>query len=178
MHGLFMNRPPVSSRWSRAEATTQGAMTTVPPEAPFGVARLLLAREATADEKAGAAPAQSVAAAERVLQRLQRQLVMWFGSEGADALLARALDGARASHPILAMVQRDTLVGARLTGMAEAAAAVDPGALADACVALISAVLTLVGRLVGNDLAAHLVEHEWPDVPRDPSSTTSERVGA
>ena len=160
------------------DVSVQDAMTTVPPEALSGVARLLLAHEAAAAGEAGVPPAQYVEAAERVLRRLQQQLVRWFGSDGADALLIRALDRTRSAYAVLSVVQRDTIVDGRLTGVAEAAATAVPGALVDACAALIGTVLTLVGRLVGNDLAAHLVEHGWPDLARGESSSHPEKVGA
>ena len=50
-------------------------------------------------------PAEAVAAAERVLQRMHEHLARWFGPDGIHALLSRALAEARDAHPALADVQ-------------------------------------------------------------------------
>ena len=67
---------------------------------PF--AREILAREILAREigvessrKSSGRASDRVAAAERALTRLNEQLVRWFGPDGVDALLLRALDNAR-----------------------------------------------------------------------------------
>lgn len=135
----------------------------------------------TQGEKAGhASDAYAVLAnAELVLQRLQQHLLGWFGPDGLDALLIRALERARISHPILSGVQRLTPgtlrladITAGVTGESGAGGKLESNEVIEGIVALLTAILALIGRLIGDDMMRHLVRQIWPTLPDDVSSTS------
>jgi hypothetical protein len=115
--------------------------------------------------------------AELVLQRLQQHLLGWFGPDGLDALLIRALERARISHPILARVQRSAPGTLRLADITAVVAAepasggkIDSNEVIEGAVALLAAILALIARLIGDDMTQHLVRQIWPTLPDDLSS--------
>jgi predicted membrane-bound spermidine synthase len=139
---------------------------------------------------ANASDAQAVLVnAELVLQRLQAHLLGWFGPDGLDALLVRALERARISHPILAGVQRPapgTLglanITAAVTGESGLDGKVDSSEVVEGIVALLAAILALIARLIGDDMMRHLVRQIWPTLPDDvsyasDSTNNNERSG-
>jgi hypothetical protein len=131
-------------------------------------ARRMLAREATASDT----KEDQIAAAERVVGRLQEHLLRWFGPDGFHAVLSRALATARDGHPALRHVRIEPRGEARLTELAASAHAYRPGELADALRALIATTLALLSRLIGDDLVRRLLQQAWPgeapnDVPAD-----------
>ena len=132
-------------------------------------ARRVLAREATASDT----KEEQVAAAERVLRRLQEHLLRWFGPDGLDAMHSRALATAREGHPALTHVRIEPRREARLTELAASAHAYPPAEVADALTALIAATLALLSRLIGDDLVRRLVQQAWPeDAPNDTRADT------
>lgn len=155
---------------------------------PF--AREILAREigVEAGRKSSGRASDRVAAAERALTRLNEQLVRWFGPDGVDALLLRALDNARKEHPVLSSVQRHEKGKLWLAGIASqshnsidgasraGSVDVETGA---AVTALLATLVALIGRLVGNDMTRHLITQIWPDLNTGtaPSSDGSDNEG-
>lgn len=127
------------------------------------MARRLLAAETGAH----GTPGDAVAATSRVLGQLHEELAIWFGRDGSQAVLARALDRARAGHPALLSDARLEFQGEHrrptLSGLTELAGTHDPVEVTAALVALIAAVLALLGRLIGADLVARLVQQAWPN---------------
>jgi hypothetical protein len=131
----------------------------------------------------------TLASGERVLERLQGHLLGWFGPDGVDALLIRALERTRGLHPILAGVQRPVPGTLRLAGIAEAPdtkrapnGKLDNHEVSEGIVALLAAILALIGRLVGDEMMQHLVRQIWPALPDDmpsphDSSNNNERSG-
>jgi hypothetical protein len=122
-----------------------------------------------------------VANAELVLQRLQEHLLGWFGPDGLDALLTRALERTRIVHPILAEVQRPGPGTLRLADMSAAVAAesgpngkLDDNEVVEGIVALLAAILALIGRLIGDDMMRHLVKQIWPALPDDDVSSIND----
>ena len=111
-----------------------------------------------------------VVAADRVLRRMQTDLTRWFGSEGSRALLLRALDRTRSGYPALASVDVSLDVeGAGpppLDGLLDSLRSGSPSETMDAFVALITAVIALLGRLVGDDMVLRLMAESWPDALR------------
>jgi hypothetical protein len=132
-------------------------------------ARRMLAREATASDS----PEAQIAAAERVLGRLQEHLLRWFGPEGFHAVLSRALATARKGHPALAHVRINPRGEAWLTELTANAHAYRPAELRDALVALVGATIALLSRLIGDDLVRRLLRHVWPqEAPNDTAADT------
>lgn len=94
-------------------------------------------------------------AATRVLADLEHGMRRWVGVEGYGALLRRAVADTRPTHPALHAVPGLPLAAsdapfARSYGAEEVSAAM---------VALLAALMALLGRVIGDDLAAGLVEH-------------------
>ena len=98
------------------------------------------------------------AATERVFGRVSANLSRWFGVDGTDALFARALTRAQADHPALAAVRYSRQSGITLEGLTESADIHGPAAVADAVAAMLTALIELLGRLIGQDMAMRLVE--------------------
>lgn len=108
-------------------------------------------------------PTQVVAAGERVLQELTDHLARWFGTDGVDALFARALDRTRIEFPVLVAIVREAPGKVRVGELTDATPSHDPAVLAEGLVALIAAMIGLLERLVGVDMARRLVEQRWPE---------------
>lgn len=139
----------------------------------------------------GAAPdvGNTLANGERVLQLLQEHLLGWFGPDGVDALLVRALERTRLSHRVLMGVQRSAPGVLRLAGIADDAGdgsgpaqQLEDSDVAEGVVALLTAILALIGRLVGDDMMRHLVSQIWPELagaepPASDSPNNNERSG-
>lgn len=149
----------------------RGRMTPNPSGAE--VAHRLLEREA----RALGAPGDLVSAAESVFRRLHEHLSRWFGFEGYDALVARTIDRARVAHPVLGStiaVPPEEANGkgrehARLAAIAASLRAL-PDEEADATlVSLLGTFISLLGRLVGDEMALQMIVQSFPDDgKRDP----------
>jgi hypothetical protein len=132
----------------------------------------LSARELTS-RLVGRAPAQSGAregaalAAHAASERTYRSLTRSLGSTGAQALLTRALAQAQAEHTILKelRVGRPPEVG--LVGVTELIQAHGALAVAAGLEAVLETLLGLLGRLIGHDMVAQLVEQTAPVGTRD-----------
>jgi hypothetical protein len=113
-------------------------------------------------ERAG--PEDTAAVAGRVFRRLRGNLALWFGAEGFDALLLRAMDRANNAHP--ARDDRASPGPGALDALAERARSQPPAEADEATVAVLATFISLLGRLVGNDLAERLIEQSWPGEAR------------
>jgi hypothetical protein len=116
------------------------------------VARLVWARAAGETDS----NAEEVAAAtERTCIQLRAGLGRWIGAMGYRALLDRALVLARAEHPALGSLachggeEEMIMAAVRKHGAAEVAAGM---------VTLVSRLVELLGRIIGEDMALRLVE--------------------
>ena len=137
-------------------------MTTRMPD--HELARRLLESESGGRQE----PADIVAAAERVLQRMHEHLARWFGPDGIHALLTRALAEARETHPALAHVQIAPERVLHLKGLTPGVTnAVDAAETSAALVALITSTIAVLTRLIGEDMVARLLHQIWTRDPRD-----------
>jgi hypothetical protein len=144
------------------EATTR----LTPPQSPTAeeLARRLLARE----EPAEGAPDTVAAATGRVCGRVSTNLSRWFGIDGTNALFARALVRAQADHPALATVRYSRSSAVCLDGLPESVRVHGAEAAAGGVAAILTALIDLLGRLIGPDLAMRLVEQSvTADAPAD-----------
>ena len=107
---------------------------------------------------------------------MSENLSRWVGIEGSNALVARALARARADHPALSNVRYTSQSAVCLDGLAESARLHGAGAATDGVVAILTALIDLLGRLIGEDLAMRLVEQSVPAVTPDDARAT-EREG-
>ena len=139
----------------------------------LAVARRLLARAGETGD-AGNAFRDPVAAGEWVSRSLADSLSRWFGPYGYHALLTRALAQARDAHPVLAAVQVRSSSDPTLDGLADAAMTHGIDTIPDAIAAVLSAVIELLGRLIGEDMAVNLVEHAVPASLRQTDRTDNE----
>jgi hypothetical protein len=101
------------------------------------------------------APEEVAAAAERMCTELRTGLGRWIGVDGYRALLDRALGLARAEHPALADLP---CLGGDLPAAVAVVRAQGAGAVAAGLVALVAALIELLGRIIGDEMALRLVE--------------------
>jgi hypothetical protein len=100
-------------------------------------------------------PEAAAEAAERLCAQLAAGLSHWIGVEGYRALFDRAVGLVRSEHPALGSltcVHRDGPVAAAARGA--------PGAadVAAGMAAVMTALIELLGRIIGDEMAVHLVE--------------------
>jgi hypothetical protein len=150
------------------EATTR----LTPPQSRTAqeLARRLLARDAPAED----APDAVAATTEHVCGRVSANLSRWFGIDGTNALFARALVRAQADHPALANVRYSRQSAVCLEGLAESARLHGAHAAADGVAAILTALIELLGRLIGQDIAMRLVEQSVQAAPDDARATGEE----
>jgi hypothetical protein len=134
------------------------------------LARRLLARDAPAKD----APDAVAAATERVCGRVSATLSRWFGIDGTNALFARAIVQAQADHPILANVRYSRQSAVCLERLAESARIHGADAAASGVAAMLTALIELLGRLIGQDIAMRLVEQSVPADASDRARATGE----
>jgi len=119
-------------------------------ESPPQAAQRLWARAS----HASTTPAEVSAAAERLCTALRGELGRWIGVDGFRALVDRSLVLSRPEHPAL-----DT-VPCLVTNETEAAVPEQTHSaaqMAAGMVALLSALIELLGRIIGDEMATHLV---------------------
>lgn len=102
--------------------------------------------------------------------QLRLGLGRWIGVDAYQALLQRAAVTARAAHPTLdgaSCLGEDssvTLAAVRVHGAA---------AVVDGLVTLVALVIELLGRIIGQEMAIHLVERCGAPPPHEPTRTES-----
>jgi hypothetical protein len=131
------------------------------------VARRLWARTA-AD---ASTPGEVAAAAERLCTQLRSGLGRWIGADGYRVLLDRALALVRPAHPALGGL---SCLGEDNPTTATAAQAYGAREVAAGIVALVAALIELLGRIIGDEMAARLVEQTGVASPRRTVSTPSQ----
>jgi len=92
----------------------------------------------------------------RVLGNLREAL----GEDGCNALLARALARAEREHPPLKKIRRLYGDSIHLDGVAASVDAFGVPAVTAAIEALFAALVDVLGRLIGEDMAARLIDSD------------------
>jgi hypothetical protein len=128
--------------------------------------RRLVAREATQRDAPDVAAAAVQAACERAYQTLSR----WLGANGSYALFTRALAQAQGEHPLLRDIRLRVQSESGLEGVTESIQVHGVAAVAAGLESLLVALIELLGRLVGDDMAARLIEQSVPNPARDGES--------
>ncbi len=80
------------------------------------------------------------------------------GDDGCTALLARALARTEAAHPALTTVRRVNGSSIALDGVADATKTHGAAAVTAAVEALLGALVDVLGRLIGEDMAIRVLE--------------------
>jgi hypothetical protein len=125
---------------------------------PRDVVSRLIARESSATSHPNAA-----AAAASVLQRISADLSRFIGSDGSHALLMRARSHAQAAHPALKNISIETQPDLSLHGVPESIQASGAAETAAGLESTLVALIELLGRLIGDELAMKLVEQNSSD---------------
>lgn len=121
------------------------------------------------DNGRGPAGVDVAARAAHLCSQLDAGLSRWVGAVGYHALLDRALGLTRPAHPAL------TNVSCRIddTASLESAIRVHGGQpVADGMIALLENLIDLLGRIIGEDLAAHLIDGIGAGGREGPASDT------
>ena len=134
------------------------------------LARRLIAPQTSTE---AAADPPSVAAT-RICEQLYRDLSRWIGTDGCHALFARALTRTQSGHAALRDVRLGGATDSCLEGVAESVQVHGASAVAAGLEAMLVALLELLGRLIGEDMATRLIEQS---VARDTRGAASQRTG-
>lgn len=144
------------------------------PPAPAEIARRLIGSQQTASSSAST-PARVAAAA---CDHLYRELSRWVGPDGCHALFTRALAEARSQYPALAEVQLHARSEPYTEGVAEAIMAHGDPATADGLEALLTRLIEILGRLIGDDMSTILIERSLAATARGDRTADSKREEA
>ena len=125
----------------------------------------LAERVLSPEDNSHAEPSALLQSAEDACQKLRSELRVWLGPEGAYALLDQALRKTRASFDFRGVeIGR---AGECLSGLMAQNRAEDPARLRPVLVALLANMLSLLGSLIGEQLASSVVARCWPGVIED-----------
>jgi hypothetical protein len=100
-------------------------------------------------------------AGEKAFRRLRAHLSEWFGSDGVDALLTRAIDRAQASRDSFGSLDHVLQHELASDKTAERSLARAPAESAEAMVEALATFIDLLGHLVGSEIAERLIEQSW-----------------
>lgn len=128
------------------------------------VARRILARDtlAAGDGTGSAPPGTANLALQRSCIRVTDALRDSMGDAGCAALLARALARAERGHPVLKELHGHADEGIRVDGIAACADANGSANVRAAIEALVAALVDILTRLIGDDMAIRLLDHDGP----------------
>jgi hypothetical protein len=108
-----------------------------------------------------------VAAGSRVCQKISLRLARRVSAEGAQAILSRALHLARAANPVLEGARVAQAPDLGLDGLNTYP---DASEMRHGMLAVVSALIDLLVRFIGEELAWRMMREVWPDLPsREPS---------
>ena len=123
-----------------------------------------LARRLIEGEGVDHAGSIAVADAQHAAERVWDELSKWMGIDGSHALLTRAVALAKAEHPVLL---RNAKVGGRsrswLEGVVDNHSTNGTDAAAEGIESIFTALIELLGRLVGDQIALNLLQPCLPD---------------
>lgn len=118
-------------------------------------------------------PQHVASAAERLCAQSREGLGRWIGTQGYRALLDRALGMARAEHPVLRGM---SCLGGDDAAIAAAVRTHGEGQVAEGMVAWLAAMMEVLGRIIGEETAVHLVEQTAMARPETDESAEMERA--
>ena len=97
-------------------------------------------------------------AAAAACDHLYWELSRWVGRDGCHALFTRALAQARTDYPVLEEIQLRPQSESYIDGVAETIMAHGDAATAEALESMLTRLVELLGRLIGDDMAMKLIE--------------------
>lgn len=112
------------------------------------------------------------------LDRLYRDLARWVGFDGCHALFKRALAEARIDHPLLETIGLRPRETPYLEGVAETAEKQGARNTDEALEAMLVIVIGVLGRLIGDEMAANLIQRGLLESADDYSDRESRRAEA
>jgi hypothetical protein len=136
--------------------------------------RRLVARDDASGESAELAVATVVDACERTYAELGR----WLGASGSHALFTRVLAQTRRAYPAIGRIDVRAGPEPRLEHVADAVRAHGGDAVANALAEALVGLLALLERLVGEDLAARLLERVITPYDRPAADASDDRNAA
>jgi hypothetical protein len=116
--------------------------------------------------------AHAVAAAS---DHLYHTLARWLGPDGCHALFTRALAQTRADYPALEQIYLRARSDPYLDGVSGAIAAHGDASTAEALESMLTTVVELLGRLIGKEMTAKLIDHEATASDRSDETSGTER---
>ena len=138
------------------------------------IARRLI--DSRRQERTGADPAARAAAS--ACEHLYRELSRWVGVDGCHALFTRALSHARIEHPALTPIQLNAGSELYIDGLAATIIACGDAGTADALESMLVRLLELLERLIGEDMAAKLIDRSLAASDSDDSARDDSRERA
>jgi hypothetical protein len=103
-----------------------------------------------------------VAAGNRVCQKISIRLARRVSAEGAQAILARALHLARATYPVL---EGARVAQAQDMGLEGLNTRPDASEMRQGMLAVVSTLIDLLVRFIGEELAWRMMREVWSDLP-------------
>ena len=122
------------------------------------IARRLLAQDAASGKERD--PTKVGAALQQTCARVFESLRDAMGEAGGNALLARALTRTEAQHPALKSIRRLNEGRIHLDGVAVGVEAHGVTAVTSAIEALLAALIEILGRLIGDEMAIRLIDQD------------------
>jgi hypothetical protein len=105
-------------------------------------------------------PERVGAALQRTCWRISETLRLAMGEDGCTALFARSLSRAEPAHPALKDIRRLNGDGIRLDGVVTGIETHGVAAVTAAIEAWLAALIDVLGRLIGEDIAVQLIDHD------------------
>lgn len=115
----------------------------------------------------GGNPGADALAARDACERVALEFSRWVGTRGYDALMSRVLAESRVAHPALDEIHYQIKPDPALTGVAESIERHGAAATAQALLSLLETILSLLTRLIGEDLVETFVEKSMKNTSRN-----------
>ena len=112
------------------------------------------------------------------LDHLYRDLARWIGFDGCHALFTRALAEARIDSPLLESIELRHRETPYVVGVVETAEKQGAKKTEQALEAMLVIVIGVLGRLIGDEMAATLIERGLPDSAYDEPNQANQRAEA
>lgn len=109
---------------------------------------------------------------------LYQSLSRLVGLDGCHALFTRAHANARAKHPLLANIQLRARSTPYLDGVAETVDQHGAGETVEALESMLVALIELLGRLIGDDMAIKLIERDLAESAGNSANSENRRADA
>lgn len=142
--------------WKSPSAVQQVNRDASPSATSLEIARRLLARDTVPGREAE--PEMVGAALQRACVHVSETLRDSLGEDGCNALLVRALARTEADHPALKNIRRGNESSIHLDGVAASVEAHGVPAVTAAIEAVLAALVDILSRLIGEEMAIRLID--------------------